>query len=230
MTHAYAPWMTEPDLAERVVRWALDGAIEARGDGLGLRVIEPSAGDGAIALRLFAQAEKVRSLTCVELHAERFGALVDGFSRFVDALPAEMRERELARLDLRHRDFIAFSREQAARDDSYFDLSVGNPPYDGGADTDHVSAALDIASEVVAIVRSAFKHGDGRAGEVFERAELIREAVLVKRPTFRDGTKPASAKRGTPRHEFTVLHLRRRPVRVPIAEVRDNPRVEWWQT
>jgi hypothetical protein len=150
-------FFTDPALSRRIVAWA---GVE------GLRVCEPSAGDGSF----------VREL----LWCERPPAHVVAYeilSRYATELKsiAEQKTKK-ASLEVRCENFLGCLGER-------FDLAIGNPPYESGNDRKHVLRMLAVARRVVVLVRSNFCHGQ-RRDEVFRHAKLTRLVDIVNRPVF----------------------------------------------
>lgn len=206
-----APWLTPDPLAARVAEFALRDRSPRS-----VRILEPSAGEGAIVAALMGRGVPLDAITAVELHGGR-----------VDHL-----RRSFPGLRVIHRDFIGWAEdafEDGGPTDPPFDLAVMNPPYDDGQDTDHVEAASLLARDVVALVRGVFRHGSTGRARLFEQCRLVREAVCKGRPQFVDRE---TAKEGSPRHEFEVLHLTRVMGRSVGWTRAENPvdtvQVEWW--
>lgn len=173
-------FFTGEELAQRVVQWA---GIEP-----GMRVIEPSAGDGALAGWVPRGAE----LTCVELvpeHADRLA-------------------RDIPHATIVTGDFLRFPSPPQP-----FDLALMNPPYSSqpGADGMHVIKALRVATRAVALVRTNFLHGFQRYHQVFRWSRLTRLVILSRRPPFEG---PADAGHGA-RHDYQLIELVRAPERQP---------------
>lgn len=192
-----APWLTDPVLAKRTATFALEAFPDV--DLSKLRILEPSAGEGALVEALVDLGVPVSSITAVELHSGRVKHL----------------RRAWPGLRVIHRDFLSWVEdlyEDGGPTEPPFDLAVMNPPYDDGQDSDHVEGASVVSKQVIAIVRSAFRHGSTDRARLFSECSLLRERILRARPSFIDAEE---GKDGTPRHEFEVLHLARRFGREP---------------
>jgi predicted RNA methylase len=151
---ALSQWFTPPALAERIVRWALEGWPEPK------MILEPAAGDGAL----------IRPLP--ETWVERVAAYeID--ARWVPAL-----ERMPQVWDVVEGNFIEI------RDPGPYDLALMNPPYECGLDGDFVQSALRCSRRVVALLRLAALAGVQRRHQIWERAYLRRLAILSQRPSF----------------------------------------------
>lgn len=125
-----AQWFTAPVLAQALVDLARPLLDDARERCFALRVLEPSAGSGALIRAILARAP---------------GA-------FVDAVELDGRwYPELASIgggvSAIHADYL--SRHAPTR---RYDLTVMNPPYDGGEEAAHVAKALDESERVLALL------------------------------------------------------------------------------
>lgn len=150
MNRALSQWYTPPALARRVVRWAelADGE----------RVLEPSAGRGALA-REIMRAAKV-DLTCIDRDAANVEHLREhGFHALCG-------------------DFLEYDRLPAC------DVALMNPPYEHGAEGTHVAHALSVASRAVAILRLQSLASMQRWESLWRHARLTRMAICVRRPAF----------------------------------------------
>jgi predicted RNA methylase len=127
----------------------------------GACVLEPSAGRGnVVAAALDAGAEHV---IAVELDPKRCAVLRDRFAREIAAGRVEVIERSF--LDVRADDL-----------GGQVYVIVGNPPYDDGADTEHVAHMLSLVApdgDLALLLRTVFLHGQ-------ERRELIWSRVGVR--------------------------------------------------
>lgn len=118
MAKNFGAFWSPPAVVQRVI----DAAYLVRADtpARTRRVLEPSAGTGAIAL---AAADLGHDVTCVELQRDLAGALAES-GRFSD---------------VHHADFLDVTPGAIGT----FDLVLMNPPFDRGLDVDHVHHALD---------------------------------------------------------------------------------------
>ena len=198
-------WHTRPDLARRIVRWC--GKIGPTNNIR--RVLEPSAGSGAFVAPLLDHG--------VEVTAHEIDASWAQHLR--DTTGAQVIEG----------DFLASERPA----DPY-DLAVMNPPYEGGADGDHLAEAMERSLRVVALLRANALFGGARYRGVWRRLGSPSKpgewwmsglAVLVSRPGF-DGPGATG-----PMHEFCVVKLTRvdTSCRDPWA-VGHRFEPEWWTT
>lgn len=145
-------WFTPPELAERIVDFALE-PYDYRGD---LRVLEPSAGRGALA---FALRDRVRRVTCCDIDARHVEYLINqGFGSW-------------------RRDFLELP-------PSPFDIVVMNPPYENGQAEAHILHALKFAPRVVAHVPLTTLEGKKRREGLWSEAYLKRLAICSSRPKY----------------------------------------------
>jgi predicted RNA methylase len=151
---ALSQWFPPAPLAERIVRWALEGWPEPQ------TILEPSAGDGAL-IRPLPETWGRRVTACeidprwnVDLcMLPQIGVILAG-------------------------DFLTF------QPTGPYDLCLMNPPYEYGLDGDFVAAALRCSRRVVALLRLAALAGVQRRHQIWERACLRRLAILSGRPSF----------------------------------------------
>ncbi|MCC7542373.1 MAG: hypothetical protein IT379_39510 [Deltaproteobacteria bacterium] len=186
-------WYTAPELARRIVRWSLPA--------IGMRILEPAAGRGALIDPLvpLLESRAIEVVACEldEANVEVLRARYHGLN-----------------VDVRHCDFLA-------TDVGRCDLALQNPPYEDDRDIGFVLHALEHAPRVVALLRSAFRHGARRRNQVWRWAELLRVVELAERPRFEG---PVS---GSPLSDFAVFELSSRPLPRAPGEA-DRPKVEWW--
>lgn len=194
-----AQWHTPPDLANQIVdKW---------GDLLdGQYVLEPSAGGGTLVqAALDACASWVHA---VELSPEWCNHLAQRFKVGLHEITCG----DFLRVPLGPR---------------RFDVALMNPPYNGGQDTAHLVRAMECARVVVAIVRLAALSGVERHEKLWNRVELIRLAILTRRPKF-------SGTSGSAKHDFAVVAFKdgrnNWPRRLRQGGRRDWTAVEteWW--
>lgn len=193
-TAELSQWFTEARLARRIVEWADLPP--------GSRVLEPSAGDGA-----FLRAGPALLWTAVEIDRRHAGAL--GTLALSRSGPIE---------SVVQADFLTL----APTDPNLgapFDGVIMNPPYEDDADVRHVRHALEFAPRVIALLRSAFRHGEGRWETFWRHVAPVRQAELVSRPRFGDG--------GGARSDFTVWEFRKRDCPIERGH-RDAVEVEQW--
>lgn len=137
---------TPPGLAARV--------IEAAGIKQGHRVLEPSAGDGALVWPAQAAGALI---TAIELDSERAAALMQAKlvwngGRIERVIPG---------------DFLAKGSELGA-----FDRIIMNPPFDRGRDLDHIAHALQFLKPggvLVAITSASARYSSTSRGAEFRK-------------------------------------------------------------
>jgi hypothetical protein len=168
------------------------------------KLLEPAAGRGALIRPL-----PLCAWTAVELDEENAVALLAD-------LPC-------ARLTAHSRDFLTCTPTELGT----FDGVIMNPPYEGNLDADFVMHALDFAPRVIALLRSAFRHGDHRWSRVWKWVDCPRMAELIGRPKFGQGL--AS---NTPMSDFAVFEFQRRDggphPRGDGLRGGRNVEVQWW--
>lgn len=199
---ALGQWDTDPVLARALVRWARVGEPGS------LRVLEPSAGIGNIALeaaralelRPVGEGRERASLTCLELDPERARVLSE-------RLHGLARWRRFA-MDLRCGDFLSFAPEEPLAS-----VAVANPPFENNGELEHAVHASRCAHRVCFIARLE-SLGSVSRRELWEALSLDRLAILTPRPPFGGA--------GNGMHEIAFFEVRRRQ-----PESRDLARVEW---
>lgn len=146
---ALSQWHTPTWLARRMVAWAdlLPGA----------RVLEPSAGGGAIVAEIPLGVD----VTAVEIDP-----------RWLPVLRERCPEAGVIASD-----FLALY--PAVR----FDVAVMNPPLDGGVGVQHVAHALQFAPRVVSLLRAGDLHGKARRS-FWQSVRLDGVAWCSERPVF----------------------------------------------
>jgi predicted RNA methylase len=144
---ALGQWYTPRTLARRVAEWA-----RIRPD---MRVVEPSAGRGALALEALRLGADVR---CVEID------------------PANVAHLESCGLRVDCCDWLSWHGRA--------ELVLANPPYEHGAEGTHLWHALETAPRVVAIVRMQALASMRRWEALWARCHLSRMAICVRRPAF----------------------------------------------
>jgi predicted RNA methylase len=168
-------FFTSPELAARMVDWA----VLSRGD----KVLEPSAGDGAIVQALPLNVE----VTALDIDP----AMVVG-----------LRQIQRPGLTVGDVDFLLWET------DARFDVAIMNPPYStiGGADGLHIMRATRYAKRVVALVRLNFLASVQRYNALWRWVEVYRAAILVRRPKFHG----PDDKGHTARHDYMVIEVGKR--------------------
>ena len=152
---ALSQWFTPPELATRIVEWAL-APVDAFEAATTYRALEPSAGRGALAIPL---RERVRRVNCCDIDAQHIEYLINkGFGSW-------------------RRDFLELP-------PSPFDIVVMNPPFESGAAEAHVLHALKFAPRVVAHVPLTTLEGKKRREGLWSEAYLKRLAICSSRPKY----------------------------------------------
>jgi predicted RNA methylase len=157
-------YFTPPELAQRVVEWACDyrgGYRKANGNPM--RVLEPSAGNGALVRPLVAAGAEV---TAIEIDWRYSDDLKD-------ALKADAAWMGESFLDFKPHDH----RMRPA-----FDLVVTNPPYEGGMDVAFILHALKFAPRVVGIFTDRILFGVERKEGLWSQVRPTRIAFQSRRP------------------------------------------------
>jgi predicted RNA methylase len=147
-------WFTPPETARRIVEFC--GPVQ------GLRVLEPSAGRGALAVPLRAAGADV---VCVDID------------------PANMLELERLKFDIRCDDFLELHGHALGVP---FDLAVMNPPFERNGAMRHMQHALKFAPRVVCHCPLSTLAGQERKAELWDRVYLQSLAICATRPKYSD--------------------------------------------
>lgn len=187
-------WYTPPWLAERIIAWA---DIPA-----GARVLEPAAGQGA-----FIRPNRgEQTWTAYDVDPKNIDAL-----RHIKGI--EEADGKDTLVHVAQADFLGAD----VRD---HDIAVLNPPYENNQDVDFVLKCLRHAPRVIALLRSAFLHGQNRYDEVWRAVQLSRLVILCGRPKFGGS--------GSPKSDFIVVELCN-PHMMSIGRgVSRKTTIEWW--
>lgn len=179
-------FFTHPSVARKMVEWA--------GDLTGFDVLEPSSGGGAI---VRAMPKSVKSVTAVEKS-----------KKFADALAvAGAKNKKLNKVV--NMDFVELARNRVDTDFveyERFDIAIGNPPYEEGADVEHTYWMTKVADRVIVLLRANVEHNVSFHKKVLGEAHLYRRAKFVGRPGF---IGPDDKEYGA-RHDYSVYDLIRR--------------------
>lgn len=186
---ALGQWDTPPWLAERV---AEELSLYDPRDS---RVLEPSAGLGNVVEALLARG--VREVVAVEVDPLRVAHLRSRFA----GRPVVVVER----------DFLDVAHEWSSDD---FDGIAGNPPYDQGADTEHLAAIagimcrgpLDVPASL--LLRTVALHGQERGERVWSRVSA-RVMPSVERVAFGDEAGMIDVSVFALKRGASKLHIRR---------------------
>lgn len=155
-------WYTQPELAERMWRWAWRPGIR--------RVLEPSAGSG----NLIAPIVASRALE-FPFNQPNF----DVHAMEIDPTKAVALRARFPGITVFCGDFLKVPSHGIA-----YDLVEMNPPYEDGQDVEHIDHALNFAPRVVALVLHQILFAQSRRPFWTERARILRGVRLSKRPKF----------------------------------------------
>jgi predicted RNA methylase len=151
-------WFTPPELARRIVDWALAPLAVYQ------TVLEPSAGIGALALAIRASERRVAigSPTCFEIDPENCVRLrAHGFETTCG-------------------DFLAME----PYPDEPYDIAIMNPPFEGGQTERHIMHALKFADRVVCHCPLTTLAGSKRREGLWNKVHLHRLAICSSRPKY----------------------------------------------
>lgn len=162
---ALSQWFTPPEIAREMVRMAAQ-FLRMRPD---TRIIEPSAGRGNL-VRAVLEVAPLAHVDALDIDP-RWGAELSSLGPNVTGETVDYLERP------------APSRR--------YHLAITNPPFDGGAEADHLAKLLDECERVIALLPTRSLHGAHRFERVWSRFRgewWLREQVhLVRRPKFGPG-------------------------------------------
>jgi predicted RNA methylase len=199
---AWSQWDTAPELAAKMVELAELG-FEGRRD----RVLEPSAGTGAIVKAIRAAAPKAL-ITAHEIDPRRVQQLRTLVERgVIDHVVAG--------------DFFEMAEYNPPEGQRAFDVSIQNTAYEGGADGRFLEHVMTLADRVVALLRTNALHGTDRYERVWSQCKSggpwgVRDLVyLPSRPDFE-----SIIADGTARSDFVVVRLDR--------GFSGETRLDWW--
>jgi predicted RNA methylase len=172
---ALSAWHTPPELARALVDLAggfLTASRTVCPRPEPLRILEPSAGSGALVRALLGRTAGYElRVTACEIDP-----------RFEDAL-CSLSDR----VDVEIVDYLA----RPAPAERYH-LAVTNPPFTGGEETEHLAKLLDESERITALLPARSFHGRARYERVWSRCEpgggwFLRDKVHCKaRPKFSD--------------------------------------------
>jgi hypothetical protein len=186
-------WFTRPKVADAFARFA--------GIKSGMRVLEPSAGEGAL-----LKSAPWANWTAVELCRAR---------------AQWIKKHELSR-EVFHEDFLKFAPELARR--GPFELVHQNPPYSDGLDTDFVEACIAnrLAPRITGLLVTNFLHTANRKKRIWRWVKLTRIEILSTRPQFGQ----ANGKSEGPKRDYAFFEMMvRKTARREGAG--DRPFVTW---
>jgi predicted RNA methylase len=196
---ALSQWFTPDDVARRLVEWSFKATPK-----VSFRMLEPSAGSGALVKHM---------------HARGFVTAVEIDPRYAHSLAAQTP----GRVDVYCCNYLTH-----AAPISRYDLTIMNPPYEGGADGKFIEKAMNESENVVALCRLNVMVGLSRHERVWSRIGvddgsgrkwcLARMAMFSSRPSFLVGDDES----GSPISDFVAVHLARH------EEATVCTQVEWW--
>jgi hypothetical protein len=161
---ALAQFFTPAWLADRMVSWIGPLLRDATQRAYTLRILEPSAGRGALLAPLLARCPGA-SIDAVELDSAHARAL-SAFPVRVDCCDYLTRPAPLRR----------------------YDVSISNVPFTAGAECDHIAKQMDESERLISQLPIRALHGDARYRAIWSRFGLggdwhiRRIAYLVDRP------------------------------------------------
>lgn len=159
-------WFTPAELALRIVDWALQPYASPVW-AAGIRVLEPSAGNGALARVLRSKQRVDDDITCIELDPENVADLKrQGFR------------------DVYEGDFLDFDPKYGGG----YTLAVMNPPFEGGQTERHIMHALKFADRVVCHCPLTTLEGKARRENLWSKVHLHRLAICSSRPKYGAGS------------------------------------------
>lgn len=164
-----AQWFTPDWLADHLI----DSARVPQGYGRPLRVLEPSAGNGALLCALARQGfgDYDIDVDVVELDA-RFGFDLEREARVTE----DVFDRLSARGEICIRVEICDYLERPAPSERY-DIAITNPPFTRGMEGPFMAKLLDECNFIAAILPSRSLHGIARYDAIWKRFELTGRAA-----------------------------------------------------
>lgn len=148
-------WYLSEALAERIVQWATDRETEG-----GMRVIEPSAGRGAI-VRALQRCALIDRITAVELDPDNAAALDQSAVKVI--VGDFLKTRALP---------------------NHYDLAVMNPPFEGGQTERHIMHALKFSKVVVCHCPLTTLAGLSRQEWLWSQVSMPRMVIHSGRPKY----------------------------------------------
>lgn len=209
-----APLDLNPDLAQWFSPdWLADHLLDSvrvpQGYGRPLRVLEPSAGNGALLRALARQGfgEYDIDVDVVEIDA-RFGFDLEREARVTEGVFDRLSVRGEICIRVEICDYL----KRPAPSERY-DIAITNPPFTRGMETPFLAKLLDECDQIVAILPSRALHGLARHGAIWRRFEPVGSAdpewsirainYCKRRPKF------AGANGG--KDEIVIVNLQRAP-------------------
>lgn len=190
-------FFTPAALAQRLWQWARPphSSTPAR-----LRLLEPSAGLGALLGPAAASSQPFACIAAYEIDPVNV---------------AHLRERFGTRVDVYDTDFLAEARMGAL---GRFDLALLNPPFENDGDIDFARECCKVSTHACGIFPTRMLHSQRRA-EFWRWHDIRRAAVMSRRPQFGG---PMGGKT-----DFLALDLSARTHARRQGEAHTT-NVEWW--
>lgn len=192
---------TPPHLAARLIDWARERAPWPK------RVLEPSAGRGALVCQHMMLSSGASEIVAYEVDPENVTHLRDDAAKYTPFFPS-------LTITVRDRDFLADPDVLLER----FELCVKNPPFEDNQDIAFMARACQVSDVVCGIYPARIVHSSGRA-EHWRWHDIVREAILTERPQFGGEHSPMT--------DFVVLDVVRRQYARKQGEATAT-QVEWW--
>lgn len=192
-------WYTPPELAERIVAWALHPAPVKS-------VLEPSCGDGALLAAIVNYCgpwlERVEG---IDIDASNIARCRNRFRKWMD----------YGDLVLSCDDFLTTEPfEGTAFEGTEYDLAIMNPPFKGGQTEAHILHALKWADRVVCHCPLTTLGGKARKASLWSRVSLTRMVIHSTRPKYGNGKAGATA--------MCTVEV------VPELQDGTRTAIEWW--
>jgi len=200
-------FFTDRALAKRIALWARTiCSYEKFGfvDPSKVKIIEPSAGDGALIDGLLAAGFIQAQITAVEIDPS-----------LCDTLRSKFPGVSVVQTDFMSADFRPGG--------DYYDFALTNPPYSDGRAVRHLTKCSGIAKTTIALALSSIEFGVGKYASLWRGCEITNCAKLVTRPKFCGG----SDKGFTAMQDYEVIAFKRRPTQRLPGQI-DGCLVEWW--
>jgi predicted RNA methylase len=193
-------FFTPPELAAKVVEWAGIADPNRGPYKQPYRVLEPSAGNGALVRPVVAAGAIVHAFEIDERYKADLGRETGSWGwvhihNFLECDPV---------------------------DEIKFDLCVMNPPYEDGKDVAFILHALKFAPRVVGIFRADLWYGVERYDELWSQVRPTR-VLNLKRRWFKN---PQTGKGGET--NYVCLELVKRGVLDKASTRPDQVSMEWW--
>ena len=160
-------WYTPPDLARRIAEWAVESWDKARD----MRVLEPTAGRGALVDALLEQ-DCVEIIDAIELDDQNYEHL-------------KRRYAGNPRVRVFQGDFLQIRPHELPHD--VYDLAVQNTPFEAGQTEAFITHSLRMCERVVAHGPLTTLAGQDRKRSLWDQVSLPRMVIHSARPSYGDG-------------------------------------------